>query len=67
MRRSLNSVSETRRLCRQANPTSNHTQQVLRKKGRQDFGHYVIKHLVFNHYRALAASDTGAVISEQAG
>ncbi|MCY3557250.1 MAG: N-6 DNA methylase [Chloroflexi bacterium] len=37
---------------------------VLEKNERREFGHYLTKHLVLNHYRALAAGDTDAVISE---
>ena len=37
---------------------------VLEKKERREFGSYLTKHLVLNQYRALAAGDTSAVISE---
>ena len=40
---------------------------VLAKNERKEFGHYLTKHLVLNHYRALAAGDTEAVIAENAG
>ena len=40
---------------------------VLAKNERKEFGHYLTKHLVLNHYRALAAGDTSAVIAENAG
>ena len=40
---------------------------VLAKNERKEFGHYLTKHLVLNHYRALAAGDTEAVIAENVG
>ena len=40
---------------------------VLAKNERKEFGHYLTKHLVLNHYRALAAGDTSAVIAENVG
>ncbi len=37
---------------------------VLEKNERREFGTYLTRHLVLNHYRALAAGDTTAVIAE---
>lgn len=39
---------------------------VLEKNERKEFDHYLAKHLVLNHYRALEAGDTTAVIAESA-
>ncbi len=39
---------------------------VLEKNERREFGHYLTKQLVLGQYRALAAGDTAAVISESA-
>ncbi len=39
---------------------------VLEKNERKEFGHYLTKHLVLSHYKALDAGDTTAEISEQA-
>ena len=40
---------------------------VLEKNERKQFGTYLTKHLVLNQYRALAAGDTEAEISESRG
>ncbi len=40
---------------------------VLEKNERKEFGTYLTKHLVLNQYRALAAGDTEAEISESRG
>lgn len=66
MRRSLNSGNRTHWFLLPIAPISISTQPAFVSYETNKFGHYLTKHLVLNQYRALAAGDTSAVISEAA-